>query len=84
MLSYITFFIFVQGWEQYSDLWHVLDATGILDETLLDYVWRDVLQQKPVLLGLMEKFDLLCARYPNNVSRKKMDTTRSIFSIVYA
>ena len=59
--------------QQYTELWHHLDSAGILEETLLDYVWRDVLQQKPVLLGLMEKFDLLCPRFPNNVCNTLAD-----------
>ena len=37
---------------------------GILEESLLDSVWSDTITQKPALLGLLEKFDLIAERHP--------------------
>jgi len=45
-----------------KDKWHQLEERGILDMVLIDYLWKDALDQKLVLLGLMEKFDLICSR----------------------
>nr|XP_054764610.1 uncharacterized protein LOC129271251 [Lytechinus pictus] len=44
------------------DAWTKLDEYGILQAQLLDHMWHDVVDQKQVLVGLMEKFDLLCER----------------------
>ena len=40
--------------------WRRLCQMGVLEDELLDTVWRDSQSQKSVLLGLMDKFDLLC------------------------
>ncbi len=42
---------------------------GILDDRLLDILWKNVLDQKPGLLGLMKKFDLICERRLNFVNK---------------
>ncbi|KAK3089177.1 hypothetical protein FSP39_001494 [Pinctada imbricata] len=47
-------------WSFQKEKWRVFAEKGILDEVLLDHLWKDVLGQKLVLIGLMEKFDLLC------------------------
>ncbi|XP_019640924.1 PREDICTED: uncharacterized protein LOC109482588 [Branchiostoma belcheri] len=51
-------------WDRFSEAWARLDAEGVLEDALIDYMWRDVLEQKPLLLNLMDKFDLLCERLP--------------------
>lgn len=42
------------------DQWKKFDKKGILEERLLDLLWQDEINQKPGLLGLMKKFDLIC------------------------
>ena len=42
--------------------WRRLKEEGILEDRLIDHVWKDFMPQKPALLALMEKFDLLCPR----------------------
>ena len=54
------FFLYQSG--QLTELWHRLDSNGVLEERLIDSVWREQLEQKPALLGLMEKFDLIAER----------------------
>ena len=51
----------------YQQFWHRLHTTAILEEQLVDIMWWDVLDQKSALLGLTEKFDLLCERLPSNI-----------------
>ncbi|XP_070564331.1 uncharacterized protein [Ptychodera flava] len=51
-------------WPTFIDSWTKLDQAGILEDRLINHMWRDVLEQKNTLLGLMEKFDLLCERIP--------------------
>lgn len=46
----------------WMQLWQNFDKHGILDDSLLDVLWKGVSQQKPGLLGLMKKFDLICER----------------------
>lgn len=48
--------------EKMSDLWTKFDRQGVLDERLLDVLWKDEINQKPGLLGLMKKFDLICEK----------------------
>ncbi|XP_072042577.1 uncharacterized protein [Amphiura filiformis] len=40
--------------------WRKLKKEGILEDSLLDHVWSDLLPQKKALIALMEMFDLLC------------------------
>lgn len=47
-------------WKLHADKWDRLEHHGILDETLISQLWPDAVDQKAVLLGLMEKLDLLC------------------------
>ncbi|XP_022111632.1 probable serine/threonine-protein kinase roco8 [Acanthaster planci] len=42
--------------------WNNLKDSGILENKLIDYMWRDILSHKKALLDLMDKFDLLCER----------------------
>ncbi|KAL5016538.1 hypothetical protein ScPMuIL_006127 [Solemya velum] len=51
-------------WDLLKDKWQVFEDFGILHESLLNVMWQDYLEQKQVLLGLMEKFDLICERLP--------------------
>jgi hypothetical protein len=47
---------------QWAELWKKFDRHGILDDRLIDFLWNDYIDQKPGLLGLMKKFDLICER----------------------
>ena len=47
-------------WELHKDKWEQLEKQGLLDVSLLGYLWPQALPYKAVLLGLMEKLDLLC------------------------
>ncbi|XP_052096102.1 uncharacterized protein LOC127731168 [Mytilus californianus] len=47
-------------WNLSKDKWKMLNEKGKLDESLIDSLWKDVIDDKPLLLGLMEKFDLIC------------------------
>jgi hypothetical protein len=42
----------------------MLSEKGKLDESLIDNLWKDVLDEKPLLLELMKKFDLICECLP--------------------
>ena len=50
----------VWQWELQRDKWEQLERQGLLDTSLLSHLWPDALQHTAVLLGLMEKLDLLC------------------------
>ena len=56
---------FVLQYQAVSDLWQKLLSRGVLEERLLDVIWADNIPQKPALLGLMEKFDLIAECLPN-------------------
>lgn len=45
-----------------------LENQGILDERLINEIWQDVGQQIPALLGLLEKFDLICRSVPSKAA----------------
>jgi hypothetical protein len=47
-------------WSFSKDKWKTFEQKGILDDSLVDDIWKKANMQKTVLLGLMEKFDLLC------------------------
>lgn len=53
---------------QWIEIWKKFDRRGILDDRLIDFLWNDFIDQKPGLLGLMKKFDLICER---NISNPK-------------
>ena len=53
-----------------AEMWQKFDVYGILNDQLLDILWENVLDQKPGLLGLMKKFDLICER--NLISGNKV------------
>lgn len=46
----------------FHDSWQRLQAEGVLEDQLIDYVWTDYAQHKSVLIDLMQKMDLLCPR----------------------
>ncbi|XP_052258332.1 uncharacterized protein LOC127863023 isoform X2 [Dreissena polymorpha] len=52
-------------WNLIRDKWTRLQEFGILEEPLLDTLWHEAREQKPLLLGLLEKFDLACQRLPS-------------------
>ncbi|XP_072172990.1 uncharacterized protein [Diadema setosum] len=62
-------------WSLLQDAWSRLDQDGVLQDNLLDHMWEDVLDQKDVLIGLMEKFDLLCERVPPATTPSDADNT---------
>jgi hypothetical protein len=45
-------------WNLSKDKWKMLSEKGKLDESLIDNLWKDVLDEKPLLLELMKKFDV--------------------------
>jgi hypothetical protein len=47
---------------KWLDMWEKFNKNGILTDSLLDVLWKSVINQKPGLLGLMKKFDLICDR----------------------
>ena len=47
---------------KHVDSWNRLVSMGLLEECLVDELWHDAKHQKRVLLGLMDKCDLLCKR----------------------
>ncbi|ESP05512.1 hypothetical protein LOTGIDRAFT_152367 [Lottia gigantea] len=51
-------------WNLLEDKWKRLENVCIIEEPLIDQLWHDALSQKYMLLGLMEKFDLICVRIP--------------------
>ena len=42
--------------------WLRLQEEGILNDELIDHMWKKFPQKKKSLLCLMDKFDLLCER----------------------
>ena len=49
--------------KKFLDQWRKLEREGILDENLLAHVWEPLLENKVTsesLIGIMEKFSLLC------------------------
>ena len=42
--------------------WKHLEEDGILEDSLIDHMWQDIISKKQALLDLMDKFDLLCER----------------------
>ncbi|XP_052830315.1 uncharacterized protein LOC106875913 [Octopus bimaculoides] len=48
-----------------------LEKYGLLDEQLINYLWNDELEHKAALLGLLQKFDLICKRIPSKVDNSK-------------
>ena len=56
-----TLFVFVQL-SGHVKPWNRLKKDGILEDELIDHMWREFLPKKQPLLDLMDKFDLLCER----------------------
>nr|KAG5714043.1 hypothetical protein BaRGS_020371 [Batillaria attramentaria] len=54
-------------WKLHADKWDRLEQQGILDEALIGQLWPEAVDQKAVLLGLMEKLDLLCPLSPTSL-----------------
>jgi hypothetical protein len=51
---------------KWLNAWDRFNKRGILNDSLLDLLWKSVINQKPGLLGLMKKFDLICDRNVTN------------------
>jgi hypothetical protein len=51
---------------KWLEAWDKFNKRGILNDSLLDVLWKSVINQKPGLLGLMKKFDLICDRNVTN------------------
>ena len=59
--------------EDVEELWLKLEETGILDERLLDHVWKplfDSQEPRKSLIALMERFSLLCSWPSDNAKRQ--------------
>ncbi len=58
---------------KFKDLWRNLEKTGILDEELLKHVWGDLYQEGTCecLIGIMEKFSLMCQWPSSDASSSK-------------
>ena len=57
-----------------QELWCKLEKTGILDESLLEHVWRPLFDKRETresLTAIMERFSLLCSWPSNPESRKQ-------------
>jgi hypothetical protein len=50
---------------KWIELWENFDKRGIMNDHLLDVLWKNVIDQKPGLLGLMKKFDFICEKSVN-------------------
>ncbi|GAB1605871.1 uncharacterized protein LOC115219837 [Argonauta hians] len=50
---------------------HQLEKYGILDDQLINHLWSDEPQHKAALLGLLQKFHLICKRMPSKVDNSK-------------
>lgn len=71
-----------EQWAAYMDSWHRLARDGILEERLIDHLWRDVIDQKPALIGLMEKFDLICQCLPpKNVPEEGAESLPKVYLV---
>ncbi|XP_053395544.1 uncharacterized protein LOC123523775 [Mercenaria mercenaria] len=62
-------------WNLIRDKWTRLVEFGVLEETLLETLWHEALDQKMLLLGLLEKFDLVCQRLPSVAESQAADYT---------
>ncbi|XP_033637020.1 uncharacterized protein LOC117297937 [Asterias rubens] len=52
--------VFKQADTEFASSVKRLQEQGILEDKLVVHLWAETIEQKPALLGLMEKFDLLC------------------------
>ena len=61
------------GEKRFVGLWHKLEKEGILDEELLAHVWGPLFDNRETsesLIGIMEKFSLLCP-WPSDTAESK-------------
>ena len=61
------------GQMKFEDLWSKLEGTGVLDEKLLAHVWGPLFDNRETsesLIGIMEKFSLLCP-WPSDDAESK-------------
>ena len=42
------------------DAWTRLDTQGILEDSLIDHIWSDIIDLKPALIRILTRFDVLC------------------------
>ncbi|PAA49455.1 hypothetical protein BOX15_Mlig033033g2, partial [Macrostomum lignano] len=64
-----------------SEAYQRLIGSAILNECLLDRYWARHSHQKPLLIGLMEKFDLLALRVENSADSAMRGTTERSFYV---
>lgn len=64
---------------QWVELWINYDQKGILDERLLDVLFKNFIDQKPGLLGLMKKFDLICEKKVIGIKVSKTNKCNHVF-----
>lgn len=60
--------------KKFLELWSKLESEGILDEQLLAHVWDPLFKDKQTsdsLIGIMERFSLLCPWFSNASSNKE-------------
>ena len=60
--------------KKFLELWSKLESEGILDEQLLAHVWDPLFKDKETsdsLIGIMERFSLLCPWFSNASSNKE-------------
>ncbi|XP_038061116.1 probable serine/threonine-protein kinase roco8 [Patiria miniata] len=63
--------------EHYVQSWDRLQKNGILEDLLIDHMWKDIIEHKKALLDLMDMFDLLCERVDEPRKEEKSSTAPS-------
>ncbi|XP_072043731.1 uncharacterized protein [Amphiura filiformis] len=53
-------------WPTKKTQWRKLKEEGIIEDSLIDHMWHDLLPQKKALVAIMEMFDLLCPQLAGN------------------
>eukprot|EP00057_Strongylocentrotus_purpuratus_P006839 XP_011661313.1 PREDICTED: uncharacterized protein LOC105436937 [Strongylocentrotus purpuratus] len=55
------------------DAWTTLEKDGILEDKLIQHMWRGFLGQKETLVQLMAKFDLICEAPVKQLQQEQQD-----------
>eukprot|EP00057_Strongylocentrotus_purpuratus_P016591 XP_011671065.1 PREDICTED: uncharacterized protein LOC100888891 [Strongylocentrotus purpuratus] len=56
-----------------SDAWTTLEEDGILEDKLIQHMWRQFSEQKEFLVELMAKFDLICEAPVEQLQQEQQD-----------
>eukprot|EP00057_Strongylocentrotus_purpuratus_P013660 XP_011668134.1 PREDICTED: uncharacterized protein LOC100891028 [Strongylocentrotus purpuratus] len=56
-----------------SDAWTTLEEDGILEDKLIQHMWRQFSEQKEFLIELMAKFDLVCEAPVQQLQQEQQD-----------